>query len=784
MQHKPENAKNGDRRRVPHRPSKDALDPARLEVARIASVTPLAGSIRPEAADKDQRIQELEAEVTALRRVNAGLLTRSQVMQEVAGLLRAPMSLREVLNLVMDLVTRVMRVEASSLLLLEPSGDELRFEVAKGDKADEVKSFKLKIGEGIAGWVAQKGESLLVPDVHKDPRFRKDISESIDFPTQSIVCVPLTGREKVIGVVEVINRLDGEDFTQDDVDLLGALANQSALMIENFQLFHEAERQFAGLAALREVATSISTPMELDLHAVLQRLLDVSISVTEAERGSIFLHEEDAGELRLEVAVGFSEDRLPQRSVKLGESVTGRVAQTGIPINITEVATDPRYSGPLRDEIKTMLSVPLRRLNRTIGVLNVANKQGDETFSNEDLSLLQVFASQAVAAIENARLYQDAQRKIEELTTLVGVSSMITSELDLDQLLTTIMDLTCHVMKAEASSLMLLDEETNELTFRVALGEKGEEVKQFRVKVGEGIAGWVAENRQSLLVEDVYRDPRFKKEIAESIDFPTKSIICVPIIVKEKLIGVIEVLNRADGTFFERRDMNLLTALASEAGIALENARLYGDLRSLYLNIIEALARTIDVKDSYTHDHSRRVTSIAQEVAKELELPEEELDLIQIAGLFHDIGKLGVDENILHKAARLDEDEYDRLKHHSIIASDIVGQIKPWERVVPWIKHTHERYDGFGYPDGLAGDSIPLPSRIITIADSYDAMTSDRPYRQGFDSETALKQILEESGKQFDPVVVGAFLRAYEKGNIPVKISRGGDDLRAGDDML
>ncbi len=719
--------------------------------------------------DTSRYVNELETEVAALRRVNASQSARIEILQNVANLLSSPQQPHDTLDQIMDLVTRVMQVEASSLLLLDSARNELHFEIAKGDKAELVKSFRLKLGEGIAGWVAQHGEPLSVPNVHEDPRFKKEISESIQFPTESILCAPLKGHNGIIGVIEVINRLDGEEFTEADMELLVALCNQSALLIDNYRVFKKAERQLAGLSALKDVATTISSPTSLDLQTVLNRLLEVSVDLTDAESGSIFLHDEDLGELRLGVAVGLEQGRMPQERVKLGESVAGHVAQTGAPLIIADGVTDSPETGIPAGEIRTMMSVPLRRMNHTIGVLNVVNKRDQDVFTDDDLALLLAFASQSVAAIENAHWYEEAQRKIEELTTLVGVSSMITSELDLDQLLTTIMDLTCQVCKAEASSLMLLDEGTDELTFRVALGEKGEEVKQFRVKIGEGIAGWVAKNREPLLVEDAQRDVRFKKEIAESIDFPTRSILCVPVIVKDKLIGVIEVINRLDGTSFDRRDLNLLTAIASEAGIALENAKLYSELRLLYLNVIEALARTIDVKDSYTHDHSRRVTIITQAIARELALPEGDMDLIHIAGLFHDIGKLGIDESILHKAAHLDDDEYDRLKRHTLIASDIVGQIQPWERIVPWIKHTHECYDGSGYPDGLSGEDIPLPARIITIADSYDAMTSDRPYRSALNSESAISRMVEQSGKQFDPTVVSAFLRAFAAGSIPVK---------------
>jgi len=721
------------------------------------------------SSDALPRIRELEEENQTLKRLNALQGSRVEVLQDVASLLRSSQRPHEVLDQVMDLVVEVMRVEAGSMLLIDASGQGLRFEIAKGEKADAVKHFRLKLGEGIAGWVAQRGEPLIVPDVHRDPRFRSDISETIDFPTQSILCGPIIGRSGTLGVIEVINRLDGEQFNEKDLQLLQALSNQAALMLENSRILNRAERQLAGLDALKEVAVTISTPNTLNLQTVLEHLLEVSVDLTEAESGTIFLHDEDVGELRLGVAVGFPQNKLPKQTVRIGESITGQVAKTGAPRIVSDVDPATAAEDPHSTEVRSMLSVPLRRMNRTIGVLNVVNRRDQDAFSEDDLSLLLAFASQSVAAIENARWYEEAQRKIEELTTLVGVSSMIASELDLDQLLTTIMDLACQVMKAEASSLMLLDEVSNDLAFRVALGEKGEEVKQYRIKIGEGIAGWVAEHREPLLVEDVSRDKRFKKEIADSIDFPTKSIICVPVIVKEKLIGVIEVINRVDGTHFDRRDQSLLSAIASEAGIALENARLYRDLRSLYLNVIEALARTIDVKDSYTHDHSRRVTLLAQAISKEMGFPEEQMDFLQIAGLFHDIGKLGVDGSILHKAARLDDEEYETLKKHALIASDIVGEIKPWKHIVPWIRHTHECYDGSGYPAGLKGDEIPLPSRIIAIADSYDAMTSDRPYRERLDRETAIARVTEQSGKQFDPEVVNAFLNAVSEGRTPAQ---------------
>lgn len=187
------------------------------------------------------------------------------------------------------------------------------------------------------------------------------------------------------------------------------------------------------------------------------------------------------------------------------------------------------------------------------------------------------------------------------------------------------------------------------------------------------------------------------------------------------------------------------------------------DMQRLFISAIESIVLTLQAKDEYTEDHSRRVSAHAMAIARELSLPEEEVENIRLAALLHDIGKVGTKESILGKPGKLTPEEASHIRSHPLIAVSILEPITPLSDVITYIKHVHESYDGSGYPDGLKGEEIPLGARIITVADVFDAMTSRRPYRAALDAETVLAHLREEAGRQFDPLVLRAFLEVYEK---------------------
>ncbi len=360
--------------------------------------------------------------------------------------------------------------------------------------------------------------------------------------------------------------------------------------------------------------------------------------------------------------------------------------------------------------------------------------------------------------------FNDICQKVSILESLIEVSQIVNSTLHLKELLPLIMELTTKLVKAEASSLILIDEEQNEFVFEVALGEKKEDIKKIRFPITKGIAGWVVKNKQPISISDARSDPRFYLKIDEEIKFVTKSILCVPLLIKDKIMGVVEAINKIGDDGFSQDDLELLQAMANQEAIAIENARLYEDLKDLFFNSIKALVTTIEAKDSYTHGHSERVMKYSQAIAQELNMSNDEKEIIRLAGLFHDIGKIGIDERIIRKTGRLIQEEFKEIMKHPAIGAEIIRPIKQLQSIVPYVWQHHERYDGRGYPNKLKGEEISIAGRILAVADTFDAMTSDRPYRNGLPHQRVLDEIKEHGGSQFDPQIVGAFLKAYEDG--------------------
>ncbi|MFA5480056.1 MAG: TIGR00282 family metallophosphoesterase [Candidatus Muiribacteriota bacterium] len=354
----------------------------------------------------------------------------------------------------------------------------------------------------------------------------------------------------------------------------------------------------------------------------------------------------------------------------------------------------------------------------------------------------------------------------DELSVLYEVGKEVAQTIELygkDGLLSKIMELATKIMNCEASSVILVDERKNELYFIIGLGEKGDAIKEIRLKMGQGIAGWVAETRQAAIVPDTSKDDRFFSQADKKTDYQTKSIIAVPMIVKNKVIGVLEVLNKKGEIPFNEGDLSLLEGIARQAAAAIDNAKLYERIKMLYKATVEVLANAMDSKDAYTHGHSRRVAEYSVAIAEEMKMSESFLQDLEIAALLHDIGKIGIRDAILCKPGRLTDDEFKVIQSHPVISAKILEPVDFLRDLIPMIRHHHERYDGNGYPAKLKGDDIPVGSRIIAVADTFDAMTSDRAYRKGLPWQVAIEELKNNRGTQFDFESVDAFLRAFEK---------------------
>jgi HD-GYP domain-containing protein (c-di-GMP phosphodiesterase class II) len=372
----------------------------------------------------------------------------------------------------------------------------------------------------------------------------------------------------------------------------------------------------------------------------------------------------------------------------------------------------------------------------------------------------------------NAR---ESEKKVKQFTTLIELGTILNSTLEQQEVRRRAMEAATRLMNCEAGSLLLLDEEKGDLFFEVALGEKGEAVKELRLKVGEGIAGWVAKTGKPLLVPDVTKDSRHSKRADDKSSFVTRNILCVPVKVKEKLIGVLQAINKLDGEEFREEDIELFQLLANQVAIAIDNARLYEEVRDTFIGASTALAEAIEKRDPYTGGHTRRVLEYSLATAKYLKLTPQETENLRIAAILHDVGKIGVEDRILRKTEKLNHEEFNSISTHPEVGKDILAPIKALKDVIPGIYYHHERIDGKGYPECLKDNEIPLIARIIAVTDTYDAMTTDRPYRKGLSTEAAVNELKKFSGTQFDKEVVEAFVKAYHQGEIKNSPSNQGE---------
>ena len=244
------------------------------------------------------------------------------------------------------------------------------------------------------------------------------------------------------------------------------------------------------------------------------------------------------------------------------------------------------------------------------------------------------------------------------------------------------------------------------------------------------------------------------------------NIMAIPLKIRSRVFGILVSLMRDGKHYFSEKDLYFLNFLAEKASFLIENMALYENIYENLFSALYAFVETIEARDPYTKQHSVRVTSYAVSIAKAIGCSQDEIDVLNVSGNLHDIGKIGIPDNILLKPGRLTDGEYEVIKRHPSIGSNIIGHFSMWTDEQRIIKHHHERWDGRGYPDRLKGEKIPFLSRILSVADVYDALTSDRSYRKKMQDGVALKIIMENAGDQFDPKVVDVFLKLYEKGKI------------------
>lgn len=358
------------------------------------------------------------------------------------------------------------------------------------------------------------------------------------------------------------------------------------------------------------------------------------------------------------------------------------------------------------------------------------------------------------------------QQAVNRLSAVYDIGLAVNATMDLSRLFQLLIKKTSDTLRVKAGYILLLDTKTNELTIGGTFGLPQEPPANLRIPLETGgVSEWVIHNRQPLLIEDINKSDKFNK--ISRLGFTRETVLCAPLLVNGEPIGTITMANRKDGSPFYPEDLDLLSTIAAQASIAIRNAQLYEDQQATYLNTVHALVSAIEANDAYTSGHSERVTRISMALAGQLNLSPEQTKRLEQAAILHDIGKIGIDITLLNKKGKLTSRDIETLQRHPMIGAKILEPIHFLQEVRTIIEQHHERYDGKGYPNRLAGESILIEARILAVADTYDAMTSDRPYRRALPPQSAFNEIRDYSGTQFDPRVAEVFLTMVKNEHLP-----------------
>jgi len=410
----------------------------------------------------------------------------------------------------------------------------------------------------------------------------------------------------------------------------------------------------------------------------------------------------------------------------------------------------------------------------TLETARGAVKEGAYDYVLKPFSLAEVKTSVS-NALERHRL-ENENTRLREVSELFRTSESITAIRSERDLLNFVLKAALDHVDATRGSVMVTTKDGRRLQVAASVGIADEHIRSS-VKIGSSIAGWVAQNAKPLLVADVAKEPEFE---AMSLKLPDTSFVSVPLETKHKksnngsssdasqVLAVLNVNAKKDNQVFSETDLKILSIVANHTAAAIENVRLIRDVEDAHLSTIQSMALLLDAKDPYTQGHSERVRIYSVMAARRMDMPESDIQALRLGAALHDVGKVGIRDSLLNKNGAPTNEEWETVKRHPIVGYEVLLPVRILTKEhLQLVRSHHERIDGTGYPDGLKGDEIPMAVRVLTVADSYDAMSSRRPYRPPLSSATIIEQLQRYSGSQFDPDVAKVFINLIEEGEIP-----------------
>lgn len=728
------------------------------------------------------------------------------ILQEITNTLVITDSIGAIANLILDLAINYANAEKGSFMLINDR-DELYILASRGIDIGLTSTYRVKIGEGIAGTVALNKVPVLVEDIDKDTRFKK--WKRNRYNTRSFISCPIMSRNKLYGVLNINDKKGSTPFGEDEFTLMRVISNQAAIAIENAFLMNKlqlkaieleeinrklVESDIVKTEFLTRVSHELRTPLNsikgslyyLRQHRELGRIdieefydiiseeVDRLIYIVEDQLDFLRLEDEtkiirksvfDIADILRDVTNSRSiRNIIKRRNISINLNISDRISPVAgdrvrifqLFINLIDslchyleygdtliIASEEndfvnvvfKLSGPLPETLLSQISDPINifKIGRSKERLKLyLAKRVAETHRwllSAESSETTSFITMTIPKIERLRVEAVIENMVEELTEFIA-----------------------DLLDINICSIMIADEFTGDLVIKGAIGLDEDIVRRTRLRIGDNIAGWVALEGKPLLIEDIESEIRFgKKNLSQ---YNTRSLLSLPIKINGKVVGVVNLNNKKDSKPFTVLDLHVAQVLSERVSYLLK--KLYsqdytGKELKHYLKTFDSLLSAIK---NY-HKKNGVIRNLVSKIMDYLGVDKETRNLALYTSMLYDIGLMVTSEDIL-KDKTLSPAEVKALKIHPYITVTLLNSFEFSDEVKRAIMHHHERYDGTGYPEGLKGEEIPLISRVLAVVDSFNALISERPYRNKLSTQEALQEIKMHSGRFYDPKVVNA----------------------------
>ena len=649
-----------------------------------------------------------------------------------------------------------------SLFIAQPNARYLKRAAIVGPCDNADKYFVLdSTGKGVVSKAYRTGQVINITDISQIDDYLENWNAA-----KSELSIPLKVGDKIVGVLDMESSLINA-FNADDIRLLIIFAEKAAFALEQALFTEKEQKRIDNLLHLQKLGNELSSVHDENL--VLETLVNHAGKIADNAFVYVFYFNPNQTCLRLSAQ---SKDSMAAEVPVICDlddpDLIQVIKEDGRAIiwNIDKEASYLRSLVP-DESIQSLFVFSLINEGKSMGVIAIAGSQLS-TINQEETTTFELLAKIASTSLVNARLFESTRRNLDRLASLRRIDLAIASSTDLTFTLDVLLEQVISQLNLAAATILKLDDNDFSLKLCSERGFKTTAVKSTHIPIGVGCAGKVAFERIPVIIEDLRQVPRSHNRENEFIAEGFISYICVPIIAKGKVKGVLEAFLRV--AFSPGREwMDYFELISGQAAIAIESIELFSnlqrsnaDLSRAYDNTLEGWASALELRDKETEGHTRRVASLAIDLANAMEVKSEELVYIRWGALLHDIGKMAIPDEILLKPGALNEDEWIIMKQHPQYAFDMLSKIDYLRPALDIPYAHHEKWNGSGYPRGLAAEQIPLAARLFAIVDVWDALVSDRPYRKAWSENKTIAYIIEEKGQHFDPRVVEAFLRIYK----------------------